>query len=997
MKNHEEVVRSVFERRDAEMKKRKTTLRTALIAGVILCLLTVSVVAVLMIGKKNNPGVSTESEPLFYTRDEGHTYNSEGETSESEDEPYNTVVGAWYLPGALNVRTVMRENDVLQPMARMVLRDPVEEPVRLTGVSEGKFPGTVGARFVDVSGLLEKSQHKDHGSVLFDTEKNELVCLTCRIREVLEKNGILTDELIVVDLETQISKISFALFNEKENRISRRYVLDTDAGTLTEMPVLSSNDTGALLCAPDMKHLLTFAPRKTNIDYDDVFVIDTATGEYRQIAAGMSTFYSGMFSPDGKNILLLLKNEYGVTNGFNSERCRFILWNIETDANCECAGKVLSFLNESVVTTDGTTYSVYDLRTCEKIPQPDGYVAEIDGKTAYRVNLSTGEKNVLCRNADLMMISPDGKYFYSYRTTETHLKCDLIASENYECFYVELPWDFVSEVWELKAGGAVDLFYQPQLSDAMDELLVCYYTVQKGPDDDPAITEQNERESRMRAALWNAYTASSDLKGLYERLRATADFDGYGFTAYEKGNDLASLAVTYGHSRIVFVEDYRDHSFTGYYHDLEAMVISPYEREAGDRRIVPCASTPEQAKAFFAENGFKLLKQEIDYADFYENGVFDEKQAEELRYTDAFLQNISYYSCFLWGNPGFESRNIAKLSEFLKEFRDCDRKLTKAAMEPDVYGMLQYGTIRMLAERGTNGKFYIEAAEDRFEVPEYVFADLVGLCASVNLAPLGGLAEPQTSLAKQFAGNNETKEKLTLSEIVKLWISGTYPTQTLQKYRSVVLSEQNSGLIRVLFPVYGAGEEPECFVIAGFDINSGSLRKFVLFDGNYRFLANLLYGEKPSVKGRMTFDAWTFREPGGHFVDSYESARTMILKTLESIEDDMGYQSFGMLGAKLANEFSVGVHLQKGAAIREDFVCDLWEGALLAGATETMPASASAEYAYVFFYEADLLLILRPVAEHELVGDTATVCDFEVVEYLQMNFEELNAYYAEID
>ena len=997
MKSHEEVVRAVMERRDAELKKRKATLRTALIAGAILCLTTVSVVAVLLIGKKNNPGVSTESEPLFYTRDEGHTYNSEGETSESAEEPYDTNVGTWYLPGALNVRTVMRENDVLQPMARTILREPAEEPVRLTGVSEGKFPGTVGARFVDVSGLLEKSEHKDHGSVLFDTEKNELVCLTCRIREVLEQNGILTDELIVVDLETQISKISFALFNEKENRISRRCVLDTDAGTLTEMPVLSANDTGALLCSPDMKHLLTFAPRKTNIDYDDVFVIDTATGEYRQIAAEMPAFYTGKFSPDGKNVLLLLKNEYGVTNGFDSERCRFILWNIETDANCECTGKVVSFLDGSVVTTDGNTYSVYDLRTCEKIAQPDGYAAEIDGNTAYRVNLSTGEKTVLCRDNDLMMISPDGKYFYSYRTAETHLECDLIATENYERFYVELPWDFVSEVWELKAGGAVNLFYQPQLSDAMDELLVCYYTVRKDEPEDPAITEQNERESRMRAALWNAYTASSDLKGLYERLRATADFDGYSFTAYKKGNDLASLAVTYGHSRIVFVEDYRDHSFTGYYHDLEAMVISPYEREAGDRRIVPCPSTPEQAKAFFAEIGLTPEQQETDYADFYENGVFDEKRAEELRYTDAFLQNISYYTCFLWGNPGYESRDLKLLSAFLKEFRECDRKLTKAAMEPDVYGMLQYGTIRMLAERGTNGKYYIEAAEDRFEVPEYVFADLVGLCASVNLAPFGGLAEPQTSLAKQFAGNNETKEKLTLAEIDKLLISGTYPTQTLGEYRSVVLSEQNSGLIRVLFPVYGAGETPECFVIAGLDTNSGLLRKFALFDGNYRFLANLLYGEKPSVKGKMTFDAWTFREPGGYFVDSYESARTIILETLGSIGDDMGYKSFGMLGAKLANEFSVGIHLQEGAAIREDFVCDLWEGALLAGVTETMSASASAEYAYVFFYEADLLLTIAPVPEGECVGETMTVCDFKVIECTQMTIEELNAFYAEID
>ena len=1001
MKNHNEVVRDVFARRDEILKQRKKNLRVFIPTLAALILLSAVIASVVLIANRSaapsdTPGKSGDTETSAQSdgepgqetsgenpviREESGIQTDPGTSADPQhedpqyEEPEIPDTFDWYEPGTLEVNTLVRETLKTEPMASFFLFDEVKPAVELGGISEGQFAQIVGARFVDVTGLSQTSEHKDHGCLVFDIEKKELVCLTCTIRAALANNGIATDDLIAVDNLENFSEISFALFNEAKNKMSARYILNTETGSLKKMPVLCDNDIGGLICAPDMAHLLTFVPRDSAEDYDDVFLIDTATGAYKQIAAGKPTFYSGMFSPDGKNVLLLLKNKYGTTNNFSSTKCNFLLYNIQNGNLSECTGKVVTFRDGELITETEDGYNVYDLSTCEKVtPKPGTFVVEATPGTNCRygtiscVDVATGKEMLLANNVDMMLVSPDGKYLYTYRTGYTSICCNNIGTD--ERFHVEVPEAFYKAVAKIKESGNYDLFYQPGLSGQMDELILCYYTAQRSPGDDDTH-EAGELASRWRRSLWDNYVASSSIRELYERLSADPDFSPEMFSAGCKDGQDAKLAVTLGNLDYVFVEDYRSKTFTGYMQNLIASLssvplrIAPFELEGGDRRVVPLSSTEAQTKAFISETGFASFSVPFDYADLYENGEFSDRLAAELLYSDLYFDATTGFTCFLAGNPGCECNDTELLKTFIKEFRECDRKHVNGNVNRDDYATLFYGGIRMIAMRQGN-RFYIMSGEDCFEVPEYVFADLVSLCASVCIRPFSGITNPQTEIGKLYFGDNTAKKKLTEKELQKLMLSAKHISVTLQDYRSAVLSEINNQYVRVIFPLYGDGEESDSFLFACFHARTGQLERLLQFDDQYRLVADLLYGETPSVKGKMTFgQEWTFTDPGVYIPGTGEQNASIIEEMVSEIADEMNYKSFGTLGAKLRNNypgmFTWQVFKREGSELPLSCPTDIWEGALLAGVTWRFPAEFADETVYFYLSEAETLLTLVPV------------------------------------
>lgn len=978
MRNHDEVTREVLSRRDELLAKRKSggkkTALTLICVGVGAAVLLTSGVFFFGKGGENVPSGYVSSEVSREKQEE-----SGEDFPEQSEEPLDFSVADWYLPGSLCVNAVMRNAPETPAKIGMLSAESKEGSLsEIADLAEGSFGEAVGARFVNVTELLQSGEHKDHGSVFFDTEKQEIVCAACLVKESLEGSRQ-TEEysdreivfpeknvLIRVDEVTSFSRISFAIFDETQNRVSARYVLDTDTGNLYPIPVLSGNDIGALVCSPDMTTLLTFAQRKTDTDYDDAYLIDVESGEAVCISGGLPTFFTGEFSPDGKNVVVLLKNEYGVTNGTESEQCRFLLYGVDTGAHCEGEGKILSYANGLLITVTGGEYRVYDRETCQEIEPPAGtlVVEKKQNGEIVRTDLSTGSSVVLSKRAAAYLVSEDGKYLYLYSTGDEFVTC--VSVETAESFYAEVDRKFVSETARL--SDLYHIFYQMKLSDAKDELLVCYYTAEKGDPGEDQPDPDAEKREKLREAVRTAYERSSDIPALLNLLKGSEDYGSLSLSAY-RGNGFLYLSVGnlgLGDNAVTFTEDYRSGTFTAYYDGDRHGTVAPYESEPGGRRTVACTSDAGKTEAFLVSEGISIGIADVDFAEFYENGKFSDEKARDYRLSDAYLSGIGYFSAFLWGNPGYECYDMQLLRAVLNEFLQCERKRVKVSHEYDYYGTLLFGNVRLILQRGEDGGFYLLRDEQYYEIPEWVFADFLGLCAYGYLRQNIVLTEPQTEIGRLFVGSGGNGEKLTLNALQSV-LKGGVQADELKKYRCAVVGEANSVLVRVLFPVYGAGEEPDGFAVMGF-ASDGNAALLCLFDGSYRYCADLLCGDRAEFapKGRISdgFGVWTFTEPA----DDPEDALPRKAKDLiESIRAEYGYISFGVLSMELRSLHDTPVSFfcesTPDGYSAEAMISDFWEGAFAAAVTFDLPEECLSLTNQVLLADYGLLLTLVPVGE----------------------------------
>ncbi len=560
----------------------------------------------------------------------------------SEEEPSKPDAGVyveipeWYAPGNLFVKTVTVEP--VQALSPAFVPAVQAQNLALDLVSGPR--NIVGSRYLDVTGLLASSEHKNHGWVFYDTEKGEVVCYECIVKELIA-DSIGPNDVIAIDNVTTCDLLSFALVSRADSTVKQRWIYDFRTSQLRETPVISES-LGTFTLSPDLCHAAVNVftaydgvDDAVNPYRDDVYLIDLETLEYREVSEGRDTFAISAFSPDGRNLLAAMKNAQGSTYGFENENCIFLLVNAYTGASCECAGKVLSYKDGLLVTCSAGVYRVYDRENCVEItPEEDVFAWDTRNGSLILVNARNGEETVLGPAPEAECLSPDGCYLFTYTTGDVYLECRSLDGGS---FRVDVSKEFAEKMTDLQRTHHI--FYKISVNDAMDEALISYYATEiQIIEDDPEVDYYH----LMLSSLVDLFEQSYSIADMYEKLVQTApDYD-YGFVLYKgAGYVYLNFDISHTHNRsetVSVIEDYRNNTFTAF-RDYGKRGF-PLSRTYGDARVVKLSSTEEQTLAFVTKNKIKTKDADMDYALFLKNGKFKE---DNVPYLKSYIREYEPY------------------------------------------------------------------------------------------------------------------------------------------------------------------------------------------------------------------------------------------------------------------------------------------------------------------------------------------------------------------
>lgn len=731
------------------------------------------------------------------------------EPSDPPVDPPQITVPAWYAPGNLTVRSLTRRTEQSKPESigaaapAIMASAPVNQTLTLKESSASLAP--IGGRYVNLTALSADSEHNDHGCLLYDVKSGELICYGCMAEDLLTE-PLKEGERIVIDPATTPDLLSFALYRDKENEITARYIYEPQKELLRQIPLLSKQDFGYYTVSPDGRYLLTATERRDGSGYFDYYLIDVETLNVKNVESNLATTHEAQFSPDGKNLLILLADEGGSTH-IGTDKVRYLMVNVDTGANAVCEGKILSYANGLLVTRYRTEYHAYDRAKVREVEIPEStFVFEIRQNKVIRIHAQSGAEEVLTALPDAWKLSNDGLYAYAYVTGNSHLT--VYSIESGEKFRVEVSGDFARSVSDLQKTK--DLTYFISLNEAGDELLICYSLSAK----------QAKPKDNTLQATKDAFAESNSIEEFILRFEELCTVT-HTYKVY-KGEGFTHLLLRY----TVIVEDYRAGTFTAYGDtDYTHTGISDSEGLLEYERIVALSSTKEQTDLFLKNRGLKASDATVDYAAFYENGKFSLFKARNFITTPEYLDQINGFNCWFNSDMGSFCKDLTYLRLFMAELNDCQKSFTASTPFDwsDAAGVgyitLEPGHTRICGTLCTKGVYRIIAGNNDYFVPEYVFADLITLSVFSEFNRSYTLTE----------GN-----KMTTDDLRTIFKDGLSKEEFAgYAYRLISDNRWGNG-DRLLFPVY-EGEEQIGY--AYIKIRSdGSVEHMTLFDTDYRYI-----------------------------------------------------------------------------------------------------------------------------------------------------------------
>ena len=735
----------------------------------------------------------------------------------------------------------------------------------VAGINEAKINRVTGARYINLTSANPDSQHAGHGCLIYDTVEDEFICGECILKE--KSDAILqnADDRIIIDHISTPETLLFAVWNDKDAKIVRRYIYDVKTDVLTEIPAPSENDFDTLAASGDFRYVVSHAYRPMDVDFDDVYVIDTLTGGVKNVSGDYPTFMLSRITPDGKFVLNALKY-YESTNDFDSEHCRFIASDVGGKTVTECEGKVLRYGAGLLLTRDGeSVHHLYDLTEGKEINVPAGtYYWDVRDGVLYRGDAFDGKLSPVGAQICASYVSEDGESVFTYEFGAGCIKRrDLSGGE----FDIALDEAFAGEITAMSESMLFNFMLQEK-----DGVILLLYTTTEKPAADPGDPEQPAETSNHNAvSLTLKNDKPSSIKEAVTLLQEKYPKNDFGFTVTE-GDGFIALYIDArdNGTKRVFVEDYRDNTFSAYFEGKDRSYVRLLSYSPGKYERRKLKSTESETRAFLQKNRMKTSAADIDYAIFYENGEFSDEKVKDYMFAAESASKISFFYAFCrgFGTETYSKEFKAKFVEFMAEFAACGRQKTKmlADAEYTVYGKIRTNTnIELVAAKDKKGNCYVRVNyESVYKVPEYVFSDLTSLALSafasnqyrpMSLISFNGYTDgfgtksnaPMTTEALRTAlKNGLTYDEIAGfgSELFVVMINRENPE--FSEAAALVAIQDPDGTRGFVFLMYkGANKD----VVTA-----------VLYDGSLRFCCDLLTDGYTGIeaKGNMTFPEYRF-------------------------------------------------------------------------------------------------------------------------------------------
>ena len=744
-------------------------------------------------------------------------------------------VPEWYAPGELTAQTLTREATASAPQSTgyYYATAPAKQASNLKIGDQSGTISVIGARWVNAPGLFENSEHKGHIGLLYDVKTEEITCVSCMLKEKLPADLLDDGARIQIDGMTNERLVSFAVV--KSDEIKARYLYEPESDILRSVPVLAKLDFDFFGISSNGKYLKTMSEREGGWN---AYLIDAKTMEVREVSYDEPTFHNCFFSPDGKNLFIVLQDENGASH-IGSDKIKYLMINAETGAHCDVEGMILSYAGDLLVTRRKSTYHVYNRVNCNEIEIPDNTFAwEVRQNNLLRINVKAGSEETVCRSIGGFQITDDGLYAFGYKTGEKYLTCYSLL-EN-DSFKVDLNDEFASAVNALR--GKYDIAYFFSLNDEKTELILCYNTL-------PKTTVVDDRNTRLRNAMIQALDETDNMIDFICKVEELAPKDKAKLVFYA-GDGYTHMLFE---DDYVIVEDYRNGVFTAYSdqfyrHDY----ARPYSHdEVGCYKFL--SSSKQETDAFIASREWAVEQANVDYQSFYVNGSFSYKLTEQYRYTEECLNSIKSFTVYM-GAFGYESSRTEELCALLRAFRDCDRTEYKYTPDDEYLTLadVDYGHFFVIASIHKSGVCTI----DGYVVPEKIFNDFVSFTFSAYIDSawrrvwqesnlIGENTPVLSSYLNGIKGEAENLTVGTLSELLNKGLEiGDFAGYNCEVIIKSGYKEESLVDARLLFPVYENGTL-KGFVLYGigrrnYEEQTYYINEVLLLDSSLHYVSDLL-------------------------------------------------------------------------------------------------------------------------------------------------------------
>ncbi|MBQ3870453.1 MAG: hypothetical protein II777_07870, partial [Clostridia bacterium] len=611
-------------------KEKVNNYKGRLIAALAAALTVVILSAAVFTALRSANGVIPQPDPPVGNRDGSHTTSEENGTNRPEDEPpvtapvteRQTELPDDPVPG-ITVYTLTAFSGSEGAGIGYVNRT-------VNGIYDAKINRITDARYINISSATLQSEHAGHGCLIYDAVEDKFICGTCILNEKADKILQNADERIIIDNISTSDTLLFAVWNDKESKIVRRYLYDVKTDTLTEIPAPSSNDFDTLAASDDFRYVVSHGSRPTDADLDDVYLIDTLANTAVNISGTYPTFMLSRVV-DGRFVLNALKY-YGSTENFDSELCKFIVYDAVSGVITECEGKVLRYSGGRLLTRDGeSVHHLYDLTEGEEVEIPENayYWDNVNGDL-YRGDAYNGKLELTDEAVAAIYVSDDGESVFTYNPgAEYIVKRTLDGNER----QIPLDNDFVDETNEMS-----ERMYFTFMLREKNGVAVLLYTTAEKQTSDPQTPSQMSNHDAVFDVLKNDKVSS--IREAVTILKVKYPKNDFGFTVMQgDGFSVLYIDARDGTKR-AFVEDYRDNTFSAYYEGKDRAYVRLISLSAGKYERRKLNSTEAETKAFIKQNKIPTAEADLDYAIFYENGEYSEEK--ERDYMIVSSGNVSF-------------------------------------------------------------------------------------------------------------------------------------------------------------------------------------------------------------------------------------------------------------------------------------------------------------------------------------------------------------------
>ena len=866
--------------KEAETKKRGG--RVALLTALLL-LLSVSLPAVLFVmNRKKTALPAPEGSGVLseYTApDETSAICETTAVTSADTTAADTGTEPYPLPAVLSDRITVYTLTSLSKMSGNPQEIKGENVGRyVDGIDEAEINRITGGRYVNFTSATEVAGHAGHSCLIYDAVEDKVFCGTCVLAGISGRIPTGPHGEIIIDNSSTTEKILFSVWDAEKRFFSGRFIYDIRSDSLKEIPVQegAKNDRDVMAVSSDFRYIAAHSNRGTDFSLDDVYLIDTLTGDVKKISGDYPTFVFSRFTPDGRYLLNALKY-YGSTEDFDSVYCRFIVTGIAGGRTTECIGKLLRYGEGRILTRDGdSVHHLYDLESGTEIAVPEGTLYwDYAGGSLCRGDACRNQIDRIDSTVSAWCVSADGNTVLTYtQGSGSILLRGLDGSEG----EITLDREFVLTTEKL--SDTHNLYFTLQEEDGVALLL---YSSVKKPDKpaSPGTGTAQPPTNDIALSSFLEYETPSSISEAVTKLTDRYPYNDFGFVAASGDGYICVYAET-GEARdkkYVFVEDYRDGTFSVYAEYIYHGFVALRSRGPGYYHRFPLSSTRAETLAFINENRMPKEAADIDYAIFYSDGQYSREKMYDYVFSPEYSGNISSFFARL-GNYGIKvySDEYKKLlRDFLSELAGCERVPVNYA---SIYPMSEHGEIRtdtelrLRAVSDKDGNHYVLVSfEDLYRVPEYVYSDLLSLAVSGYANT--GYCYSRTSVSitsAHIGGDYECDYFLSAGELKAELESGDPSPEVFIKGRDRLLAltyneEKNEGHVQLLISLKGdSGSRGFVYLqfsaVAGEDHNPvpDKITRAELFDANLRYCCDLLREGYSGIasEARLTFPEYRY-------------------------------------------------------------------------------------------------------------------------------------------